>query len=109
MAMPPEDRSPYDRLLTDACVGPDDGAIDRGVLFDPALAADHAVWPDAGPGLDDGTRVDEAGAFHDDTFFDARLGRDPGGGRLPGEARGAVPSVHDVAMHLHVLFRGADV
>src|SRR6266508_4947645 len=108
---------PADRgLLTDAAVGPDDGVLDDGVLFDVALASDHAVGTDARSRLDDGALVDEAGAFDDRALFNPRVGRHPDALCRPvvsiGDCREwqrAVASVHDVAMDLHVLLRSADV
>src|SRR5436309_11452745 len=112
VAVAAEDRPAHDRFLADAVVGPDNRAVEDRVLLDVALAPDDAVGADPGAGLDDGPFVDEAGRLDDRAVLDACLGRHPCGAWLGHERRrlsGDVPAVHDVAVHLHVLLRRADV
>ena len=73
------------------------------------VPADDAVRADPRAGLDDDAFVDEAGRLDDGAFLDPGLGRHARGPRRGGERGRLVTAVHDVAVHLHVFFRCADV
>src|SRR5262245_35454224 len=107
--MPAENRSADDSLLADAGIGPDDRPVHDRVLLDVALPADDAVGGDARAGFDYYTLIDEAWRFDDRALFDLGLWRNPRLLMAVVERCSAITSVHDVAMHLLILLRRADV
>src|SRR5437660_1671095 len=109
MTVPTENRPTNDGFLTDTAVRPDDGPIDRCMLFDPALPPDDAVRPDPRASLHDDALINEARAVHRDARLDPGLRRDTRRRRPFRKRRGPVAAVHDVLMHLHVFLGGANV
>ena len=79
------------------------------VLVDLAVLSEHGVRPEPGAGLDDAAFVDEERPFEARAVVDAGRRRDPRHAGLAVERRHRVAAVHDVAVHLHVLLRRADV
>src|SRR5262245_41529285 len=106
--MPAENRSADDSLLADAGIGPDDRPVHDRVLLDVALSADDAVGSDARARFDHHALVDEAWPFDDRALFDLGVRRNPGLLMAVVERCSPIASVHDVAMHLLILFRRAD-
>src|SRR4030095_6922223 len=103
------DRAPYDRFLPDRRVCPQDRLIDDGLFFDVALVANNASGRGAAAGFDDRPVIDEAGRLDNRPVFDAGIRRHPGRTRGLVEGICQITSVTDVAVHLHVLLRRADI
>src|SRR5678815_2428405 len=109
MAVPSEDGPPDHGLLADPGSGPQDRALNGGVLLDVALTADDAVGTDARAGLHDGALVNEARPLDRGAFLNACARRHESRARRVQERPGLAATVHDVAVHLRVLLGRADV
>src|SRR5689334_19367175 len=110
MAVPTQDGGTELRLFTHPAVRPDDRTAHGGALLDLRLAADDRVGGNPRAGLDQRAFVDEARSFDRGAVLDARFGGDPGTRlRQVAERRRLVATGHDVAVHVDVLLRRADV
>ena len=110
VAVASDDRVADARLTADAAVRPDDRAADHRVFLDLRLPADHRVRADPRARLRRASLVDEAGTFDRGAVLDLGVAAIHGARRGDVAKRlGRVPAVHDVAMHLRVLRRRADV
>ena len=109
MAVAAQNRSAHDGLPANPAVGPDDGAVDHGAFVHVGLTSQNRIGHHARAGLEHDAFVNEARAVELDALLDTGLGRDPGRVGRTDKGRRRVLAVHDVAVHLEVFRRRADV
>ena len=97
-------------LAADATVGPQDRALDHGVLFDLRLPAEDSVGPDSRARFDEDALVDEHRSVDDGAVLDTRIRCDARPRiRQADEGWRGEASIHDVTVDLRVLLRRSDV
>src|SRR5688500_9632201 len=110
MTVPADDGIADLSVPADPAVRPDDCAFDDSVFLDLRLPSDDGVGTHAGARLDRYALVDEAGPLDCRAVFDPGVGGHRGAcPRKAAERVGREAAVHDVAVHLRVLLRRADV
>ena len=105
-----DDRVLHGGAGADHRLGPDDRAVDRGVLTHDRRPANDTVCRDPGAIANPGTGADETGPLQLGSGMERRRGVDH---RLADSTfvkrRCRAPAGHDVAMGLDICFRRADV